>query len=363
MNRLWPYPWIVTAILLATARAAPAQEAAYDLLIKDALVLDGTGNPARRADVAVRGDAIVAVGRLGSAKAKRVIRARGLHVTPGFIDVHSHADRALAGSNIEARRAPNLVNQGITTVVLGADGRNVKWPISKEIAAFADPGVGVNVVPMIGHGTVRGRVLGTSYRRPARPEEIERMKALVRQGMDEGAWGIGAGLEYLPGRFSTTEEVIALAKVLASYDGFYYAHQRSQSRLPRWQLPSMVDGPTLDGVDGIRETIRIATEAGIRAVGSHIKAKGRSSWGRAVQDTKLVEAARAAGHQVYLDQYPYETYNGGAGPIFPAWALRGGPDELRKRLADPETRTRFETVPNRFGIDSESIRYRSNRPV
>lgn len=341
-----------SALLVLTSLAVPAvaQEVPYDVAIIGGLVVDGTGNPARRVDIAIRGDTIVAVGRIGSTPVKKTVDAKGLHVTPGFIDLHSHADRAMAGSNVPARRAPNLVTQGITTVVFGADGRNVRPTIATEMAAFKDPGVGINVVPVVGHGTVRRRAMGAGFRRPAKPDELERMKGFVQEGMEAGAWGLGAGLEYPPGRYSTVDEVVELAKVVARYDGFYYAHQRSQSTLPRWQLPSMVDGPTLDGIDGIKETIRIAAEAGIRAVGSHIKAKGRGSWGRAVRDTQLIDAARAQGHQVYLDQYPYETYNGGAGPIFPSWALAGGPAELGKRLDDPTTRARF-TKDLAFVID------------
>ena len=319
-----------------------AQVPSYDILIKNARILDGTGNPAFPADIGIRGDTIVAVGRLEGARAERIIDASGLMVAPGFIDMHSHADRAFAGDDVEHRRARNLVTQGITTVVFGPDGRNQIWPMAQEMAVFRDPGVALNVVPMVGHGTVRRQVMGDDFRRPATPDEIEQMRELVRQGMEGGAWGLGAGLEYNPGTYSTTEEVIELAKVVGEYDGFYYAHQRSQSRLPKWQLPSMVKGPTLDGIDGIKETIRIADEAGIRAVGTHIKAKGRSSWGRAFMDTKLVELARAEGHQVYLDHYPYETHGGSPIPIFPSWALEGGGEALRTRLSESETRRLIE---------------------
>ncbi len=319
-----------------------AQSESYDILIKNARILDGSGDPDFPADIGIRGDTIVAVGRLEGARAARSIDANGLMVAPGFIDMHSHADRGLASDDLELRRAHNLVTQGITTLVFGADGFNARWPIAREIAAFRNPGPALNVVPMVGHGTVRGRVMGDDFRREATLEEIERMKELVRQGMEEGAWGLGAGPEYSPGLYSTTEEIIELAKVVAEYDGFYYAHQRSQSRLPKWQFPSMVNGPTLDGIDGMKETIRIAAEASIRAVGSHIKAKGRSSWGRAFMDTKLIESARAEGHQVYLDHYPYETYGGAPATIFPEWALEDDKETLRQRLSEPETRKLIE---------------------
>ncbi|MFQ5818151.1 MAG: amidohydrolase family protein [Terriglobia bacterium] len=331
-----------TVALIGFAQLSSPQAPRYDILIKNARILDGTGNPDFPADIGIRGDTIVALGRLDAAQAGRILDATGLMVAPGFLDMHSHADRALASNELERRQAHNLVTQGITTVVFGPDGRNIIWPIAQEMAAFRNPGVALNVVPMVGHGTVRRQVMGDDFRRAATPEEIEQMKELVRQGMEAGAWGLGAGPEYNPGIYSTTEELIALATVAAAYDGFYYAHQRSQSRLPKWQLPSMVKGPTLDGIDGIKETIRIAAEAGIRAVGSHIKAKGRSSWGRAFMDTKLVELARAQGHQVYLDHYPYETYGGSPASIFPRWALAGGNEGLRNRLGEPETRKLIE---------------------
>ena len=295
----------------AAVICAPAQERQhFDILIRNGRVLDGAGNPDVRADVGIRADTIAAIGRLSGASAERTIDAAGLWVVPGFIDMHSHADTAMAGGSVERRQARNLLAQGITTVVFGADGRNSRWPIADEIAAFRDPGTGLNVVPMVGHGTVRGRVMGDDFRREARPDEVEAMKGLVRQGMEEGAWGLGSGLEYEPGRYSATEELIELARVVAEYDGFYYSHQRSQSRLPRWQLPSMVTGRPLDGIDGIEETIRIGRETGIRVVGSHIKSKGRSSWGRSYMDVMRIDLARREGHQVFLDQYPYETYNG-----------------------------------------------------
>lgn len=244
---------------------------AFDILIRGGLVLDGTGNPAFRADVGIVGDRIASVGRLSDLAAARTIDARGLHVAPGFIDMHSHADRSFADTLIEGRRARNLVMQGITTSVFGSDGRNPTWPISREMELYRSLGVATNVVPMVGHGTVRRLVMGDDYERTATDLETERMAALVRLGMEEGAWGLGAGPEYRPGRFSATEEIVLLAKVVAEYDGFYYAHQRSQSPLPLWQLPSQVNDRPLTGTDGMRETIEIGRASGVRAVGSHIR--------------------------------------------------------------------------------------------
>ncbi len=351
---------LVFAIVAVTSIGSlEAQD--FDIIIRNGRVLDGTGSPEFLADVGIRGDEIVALGKLTDATARRVIDASGLYVVPGFIDMHSHADRGFESDNVEMRRAPNLVTQGITTVVGGPDGRNPVWPMTAEMEAYRSRGIAVNFVPMVGHGTVRGEVMGRDYERPATPAEISRMKELVREAMEAGAWGLGAGPEYRPGRFSTTEEIIELAKVVAQYDGFYYAHQRSQSPLPRWQTPSILtDSWRLTGTDGMKETIRIGRETGIRVVGSHIKAKGPTTWGHSAIDILLIENARRQGVEVYLDQYPYETFGGSATAVIPQWAYAptgtdrsGGLDDpkwntsgllanhrenLRRNLADPETR-------------------------
>jgi N-acyl-D-amino-acid deacylase len=353
----------LSAVLVAT----PLSAQSFDLLLRGGRVLDGTGNPAFVADVGVRAGKIVAVGDLGDATAARVIDAAGLYVTPGFIDMHSHADRALFSGSPELRRASNLVAQGITTVVVGPDGRNPAWPLQEEIAGYRDGGTGLNVVPMVGHGTVRGLVMGDDYERHATDAEIAVMAAEVRKGMEAGAWGLGAGPEYRPGRFSTTEELIALGHAVAEYDGFYYAHQRSQSPLPLWLTPSIVDeytppptwppGWRLTATDGMQETIRIGRETGIRVVGSHIKAKGPTTWGQSAIDVAAIERARAEGVQVYLDQYPYETFGGGSVEVIPRWyyapvgtdrsggldapvwnqrgLMDNAKDNLRAHLADP----------------------------
>ena len=332
--------------LLATAASLVGAQAlaqpAYDLLLAGGLVFDGSGNPAVRADIGIRGDEVVAIGRLAGKEghdAARTIEVTGLYLAPGWVDLHSHADRSLAGDNMEERKAVNLVAQGITTVVMGADGRNPVWPIRDEIAAYESRGVGLNVVPVVGHSTVRLQVMGADHERPATDGEVARMAELVREGMDDGAWGLGAGPEYRPARFSETEEIIALGHVVADYDGFYYSHQRSQSPMPRWQVPSIVDGPTLTGTDGMAETIRIGRETGIRVVGTHIKAKGPSSWGHSAKDVHAIKQARARGVQVYLDQYPFETFGGGPVGVIPVWGFAPPGTDRSGGLDDPMWRT------------------------
>ena len=313
-----------TGLLAATALlAAPTPTAAqdHDIIIRNGRVVDGTGDDWFRADIAIDGDRIVRIGRLSGATARREIDATGMYVSPGFIDLHSHADRAMMSSQLEPRRARSLNSQGLTTVIGGPDGRNLRWPISSEVEALRSLGHAMNFVPMVGHSTVRGTVMGDDYERAATEAEIARMQEMVRQGMEAGAWGLGAGIEYRPARFSTPEEVVALASVVAPYDGFYVAHQRSEAIMPLWQLPSMVDDWPVDGLQGLEETINIARETGIRVVASHHKARGRSSFGRSAHDTVVVNAARAEGLEVYLDVYPYETFGGGARPMIPRWSL------------------------------------------
>jgi len=374
MNLLGGVPAFIAALALLLG-TAPLTAQSFDLLIRGGRVLDGTGNPAFTADVGVRAGEIVAVGDLSDATAARTLDAIGLYVTPGFIDMHSHADRSLFSGGPEARRASNLVAQGITTVVFGPDGRNPAWPLVDEIEGYRSGGTALNIVPMVGHGTVRTVAMGDDYERHATEAEVAKMVAEVREGMDAGAWGLGAGPEYRPGRFSTTEEIIALAHVVAEYDGFYYSHQRSQSPLPLWLTPSLVAAYTppptwppgwrLTATDGMNETIRIGRETGIRVVGSHIKAKGPTTWGQSAVDVASVQRARADGVQVYLDQYPYETFGGGSveviprfyyapvgtdrsgGLDWPGWNRRdfadGAKGHLRAHLADPELRAQLVT--------------------
>ncbi|MDE0356397.1 MAG: amidohydrolase family protein [Gammaproteobacteria bacterium] len=362
---------IPLAILFAIAvHPLTARAQSFDLLIRGGLVLDGTGNPAFVADVGVSGGEIVAVGDLAGASAAREIDATGLHVTPGFIDMHSHADRSLFTGGIEIRRASNLVAQGITTVVFGPDGRNPVWPLEAEIAGYENGGTALNVVPMVGHATVRTVAMGDDYERHATPEEIAVMVAEVRQGMEAGAWGLGAGPEYRPGRFSTTEEIIALAHVVADYDGFYYSHQRSQSPLPLWLTPSIVGeytppptwprGWRLTATDGMGETIRIGRETGIRVVGTHIKAKGPTTWGQSATDVAAINRARAEGIQVYLDQYPYETFGGGSAEVIPAWyyaplgeSRAGGLDDPKWRVIHSELFANYKDNLRRYLDDPQ----------
>lgn len=342
-GQLWRRPVVflstlsALALTLLSGTEVGAQQ--FDVLIENGWVIDGSGNPGVRADIGIMGGRIAAMGDLSGASAVRTIDASELVVVPGFIDLHSHSDGDLADEAVDLRRAPNLVFQGITTVVGGPDGRNSTWPIRAEMDVIESLGAGVNFVPMVGHSTVRGEVMGEDYEREATGAEIERMKTLVREGMEAGAWGLGAGPEYRPARFSSTDEIIELARVIADYDGFYFSHQRSQSPLPLSQVPSMVTSMPLTGTDGMEETIRIGRETGIRVVGTHIKAKGVDMWGQATKDVIRIDRARAEGVQVFLDQYPYETFGGGGHRILPPWAFAEPGADYSGGLDDPKWRS------------------------
>src|SRR5687768_7186164 len=329
---------LATLSAIALAAQAPPPSQAFDLLIKNGRVFDGTGNPAFPADVGARDGRIVAVGRLGTATATRVIDATGKFVAPGFIDIHSHADdgaRPRGGfrdENAQVRAAPNLVTQGITTVVVNHDGRS-PWPIATQRTQIEKNRIGPNTMLMVGHGAVRSQVMGRDTRRPATADEVVKMRALVRQGLQEGAVGLSAGLEYEPGRWSVTSEVVELAKELPAFDGVYISHERSEGSDPLWYVPS-VDGPgppTL--LDAVRETIEIGERTGARVVASHIKAKGANYWGSSGAAISLIERARQRGVDVWSDQYPYPTSGtDGSTVLIPAWATR---TEDQPQVANP----------------------------
>src|SRR5215470_3246952 len=293
------------AILLASAAFAQS----YDILIAGGRVLDGTGNPAIYADVAIQNGKIAAVGHLRGSAAVRTIDAKGKIVCPGFIDMHSHADGGLGSEDRRRRVAPNLVSQGITTVCVNPDGAS-PWPLSGQRARYEKLGIGPNAALMVGHGTVRRLVLKNDYKRAATAAEIDQMRDLVRLGMRDKAFGMSAGLEYVPGIWSTTEELIALVREIVPYGGVYSVHQRSESTDPRWYVPSVDKGTPPSMLDAVEETIRIGEETGATVVWSHAKAMGANCWGSSKAAIRLIARARSRGIDVWTDQYPYNSTGG-----------------------------------------------------
>jgi len=346
---------IALALLVAgplTAQSARSDR--FDLLIQGGRVLDGSGNPWFYADIGIRGGRIAEIGRLAGRDAARVIKANGRIVAPGFIDIHSHADDGASprggfrDPDPARRAAPNLVTQGVTTVVVNQDGRS-PLPIADQRDQIVKNGIGPNAILLAGHGSVRARVMGSDFRRAATADEVKRMKELVRQAMAQGAWGLSAGLEYVPGRWSTTDEVVALAEEIVPFRGVYISHERSEGQDPMWYWPSQdpPGQPTL--LDAVRETIEIGERTGATVVASHIKAKGENYWGSSAAAIQLIERARERGVDVWADQYSYPTSGtDGNTVLIPGWAIGAGEfgegrnstsdyaSALRKTLADPE---------------------------
>ncbi len=301
----------------------------FDVIIRGGRVLDGTGAPWRYADVALNGDRIATVGFIdAAATARTVVDARGLYVAPGFIDPHSHAGPALAKRELAG--AEPLVAQGVTTVLINPDGGGPP-ELGPQLAAIAQAGPGVNAVPMIGHNGVRIAVLGYENRAPT-DAELEKMCALVRAAMQGGAFALSSGPFYTPGNFSKTDELVALAKVAAEFGGFYTSHIRDEGDYG------------IGLVSAVDEVITVAREAKLPGVVTHIKALGPHVWGLSAEVIKHIDAARAAGVEVWADQYPYDASSTGLGAaLLPPWAQEGGTGALRARLANPEQRVRIRT--------------------
>ncbi|MEO7651990.1 MAG: D-aminoacylase [Bryobacteraceae bacterium] len=298
------------------------QDPEYDLVISGGRIIDGTGNSWYIGDIGVRGDTIAAIGVLGGAPAKARLDAKGLIVAPGFIDTHSHSRRGI----FEAPAAENQIRQGVTTVMEGPDGAS-PVPLPPFFEKLAATKFSVNFGSLVGQGSIRQKVIGLKDRK-AQPAELEAMKKLAREAMADGAFGLSTGLFYLPGTFTPTEEVIALAKEVGALGGVYTSHMRDEA----------------DHIlDSVRETIRIGEEGGLPSQLTHHKIIGRSNWGRSVDTLRLVAEARERGIDVTIDQYPYTASNTGTAAMFPPWALESGHQALIERLDAPAQRARIRT--------------------
>ena len=290
-----PVTFIMMAVLLVFSGGSAQETETYDLLIKNGRVYDGSLNPAFRADVAVKDGRIVQVARSIRGTAARTVDARGLVVTPGFIDLHTHVDRGMYFP--ENMACLNYLHQGVTTVVVGQCGSSA-WNMFEEaedqMRRWSENGIGLNAALLAGHGTVRQLVMGREDR-PPRPEELEQMKALVKEAMEQGAYGLSTGLIYVPGNFSDTDEIVELVKVIARYGGIYHSHIRNEAnRL----------------LEAVAEAIEIGERTGVPVHISHFKAVGKENWGLSRQACELIEEARARGLKVTADQYPYRFSNG-----------------------------------------------------
>jgi N-acyl-D-amino-acid deacylase len=310
MRRLLPF--LLLPLAACGDRAGPGS---YDLLIAGGTVVDGTGAPAYRADVAVRDGRIVRVSRdpLPATGAARVIDATGRVVAPGFIDLHTHIEPL---PRLPA--AQSHVRQGVTTAVGGPDGGG---PL--RLGAYLDSleatGIGLNVAYQVGHNSVRRQVLGMEDRAPT-AEELAQMEALVAQAMEEGAFGLSTGLKYPPGAFARVDEVIALARVAAGAGGFYSSHLREEG---------------LGLIEAVAEAIEIGRRADLPVLLTHHKVVGQPMWGASERTLAMVDEARRQGLDIVIDQYPYTASHTGIGILVPTWAMAGGDSAFVQRTRDP----------------------------
>jgi dihydroorotase/N-acyl-D-amino-acid deacylase len=294
----------------------------YDVLITGGSIIDGTGAARFSGDVALRGDRIVAVSRtaLPRARANKVIEARGLIVAPGFIDLHAHIEPLLTQPD-----ATSAVRQGITLSLGGPDGGGPS-PFADYLNRAQALPLGMNVAYLVGHNTIRQRVMRLDDRAPT-PDELRSMQSLVAQAMSEGAFGLSTGLRYVPGYYSKSDEVIALARVAADSGGIYTSHLREEG---------------LGLIEGVAEAIRIGQDAKIPVVLTHHKSIGTKMWGSSVRTLAMVDSARRRGIDVMIDQYPYTASSTGIAVLVPPWALAGGDSAFARRVNDPVLRDSIE---------------------
>jgi dihydroorotase/N-acyl-D-amino-acid deacylase len=318
---IWNY-CISSVTLLALLLPSFGNSQDYDLIIRGGKVVDGSGNPWYHADIAIKNDRIAEIGQLSNHEAKRVIDAHGLVVAPGFIDPHTHALRGI----FEVPNAESALLQGVTTLTEGNDGSS-PYPIDRHYADIDNLRISPNWAVFVGQGTIRQRVIGFGLRK-ATPDEMERMKQMVRDAMEQGALGISTGLFYVPGSFTSTEEVIELSKVAAEYNGIYISHIREEAA----QL-----------IDSVQETIRIGEEANIPVQITHHKVIGVENWGASIESLRLVDEARKRGVDVTIDQYPYTASQTSINALIPQWAQAGGREEMLSRINSAET---YSTIKN-----------------
>ena len=304
-----------------------AQNPQYDLLIKNARVVDGTGSPWYRGDVGIRGDEIATIARRIDAPSTRTIDAADQVVAPGFIDIHVHA---FGGASrpptplpiVEVPTADNYIRQGVTTLITGPDGFS-PIPLGPALALVAKTGTVPNVGAFVGHGSIREAVFGSVNRAPT-PDELERMRALAREAMRDGAFGLSTGLFYVPAIFSRTDEVVELAKVVGQLGGMHISHIRDEE---------------LDIESSVRETIAVGEQGGLPTQVTHHKTIGKTSWGKTAATLRMIDEARQRGVDVTVDLYPYTaSATSISAALMPTWAQEGTREQMLARLRDAETR-------------------------
>jgi len=295
--------------------------AQFDILITNGKIIDGTGNHWYYADVAIKDGKIAAIGKLSNQSAAKVIDAKGLYISPGFIDVHAHIE----GSEVRVPTADNFIFDGVTSVITGNCGSS-RVDLKKYFSQIDSVKTSINIATLIGHNSVRREVIGNTQRDPS-AEEQKQMEDLVAQAMREGAVGFSTGLIYVPGTYSKTPEVVGLAKAASAYNGVYASHIRSEG-----------DQVT----DAINEAINIGREANMPVQISHFKVTYKPNWGRSVQTLGMIDQARKEGIDVTIDQYPYVASSTTLNTVIPTWVFSGGNDSVLYRLNDPVIRKQIK---------------------
>jgi N-acyl-D-amino-acid deacylase len=350
-------------LMLPLMVAGQTSTAPFDVLIKGGTVYDGTGRVPGRADVAIKGDRIVAVGDLTKARARDVVDARGLAVAPGFINMLSHSETSL----IVDGRSMSELKQGVTTQIFGessmgplSDGMkrrrlaaqgdvkfDIPWTTLGEYLTWLEKrGVSQNFASFIGAATLRENVIGLEDKPPS-PAQLEKMRELARREMEAGALGITTALIYPPAFFAKTDELIELCKVAAKYKGKYTAHIRSEAN----QL-----------IEAVQETIRIGREAGLPVEIYHLKASGQSNWPKMDQVIAMIEEARRQGLKITADMYMYPAGGTGLDASMPPWVFDGGPEAAYKRMQDPDTRKKIADAIRTPTNEWENLYYLAGSP-
>ncbi len=328
---------LILSLLFVAAALPQAPDAPYDLVIRNGKIVDGAGNPWRHGDLAIKGSKIAALGKIAAGAGKREIDARGLVVAPGFIDIHSHSDFTL----LEDGNAQSKIRQGVTTEVLGESsspgpylgklappkiavgGKDERWTTLGGYFDLAEKArIAPNVASFVGLGNVWKCVMGNSHQRPT-PAQLDEMKALIEQAMNEGAMGLSCMLAVPPDGLATTDELVELCKVVARRGGLFVVHIRNEGT----------------GVfDAIREVIEIGRRSGVAVEILHIKIADQVNWGRMNEVVRLIDDARKTGVDVQANVYPYTRGNNNLATIIPPWAHEGGTAQMLARLKDPALR-------------------------
>ncbi|MFN8005125.1 MAG: amidohydrolase family protein [Acidobacteriota bacterium] len=318
MRHLFLCLFLASSLLLPPAQSAAES---YDIIFRNGVIVDGTGAPGYRADIAVRGGFIHRIGNLRNSQAAVEIDASGLVVAPGFINLHSHA--TLAG----VKTAVNMLTQGVTTEIINADGAS-SLSISKQLSYFSAAGLAVNLGGYVGFNSVWASVVGQTDRRPD-AAEIQKLRDLLTDNLKQGAWGVSAGLDYKPGYFARTDEVIAVMQAAQPWRTNFPNHDR------------LTPEHNFSSLKAISETIEIGEMTDVMPVITHMKVQGHEQ-GSAAKALAMMRAASARGHETVADIYPYLAGQTGLGALFvPAWAVEGGRAEMLKRFADPTLRPRI----------------------